>query len=257
MNTLVAFLFSTTGAVTSLLVAALWIRRRPKSKAALRFLLLVALCYTLASVYAVPAFVTRVLAVGYHPFAATDKPADPFAIVVLGSGAQKILGWEGRVDVMTDIEAARVLEASRVFSLTGPVLVISSGGSPSPDDDSEPSGLNMRDELVRLGVPESRIIVEVESANTREEARIVTPILRDRGIERIVLVTSDSHMRRALGIFRVHGWDAVPAIAPDPNFQSPWRFWLMPSGAGLELSRQVSREVLGLPYYWARGWWRF
>lgn len=257
MNALVYFVFSPTGAVTALLLAAIWIARRPKSPAARRFLFAVAMFYAIASAYAVPATVTRILTVGYHPFVASEKPPGQVALVALGSGALAIQGWEDRRDLITGIGAARVLETVRVFRLIDPAIVISSGGSPSPDDDSQPSGLNMRDELVRLGIPESRIIVEVESSNTREEARVVTPILRERGIQQMVLVTSDSHMRRALGIFRVYGWNAVPAIAPDPNFRSSWGDWLIPSGAGLEFSRQVSREMLGIPYYWLRGWWRF
>ena len=257
MNALVAFFFSTTGVITFLLVAAVWLARRPRSNAARRFLVAAAFCYALAGTYAVPALIARALSFGYHQFTLDDKPPDPVALVVLGSGTLVIRGWVDRADVMTDIAAARVLETARVFRLIDPLVIVSSGGLPSPDDDSQPSGTNMRNELVRLGIPDSRIIVEIESRNTREEAMIVTPLLRARGIERMVLVTSDSHMRRALGIFRVYGWDAVPAIAPDPGFGGSWSNWLIPSGAGLEFSRQISRELLGLPYYWARGWWRY
>lgn len=257
MNAVVQFLFSTTGAVAALVVAAFWQWRRPHSRFARRFLIASAIFYTLASVYAVPALVGRMLAIGYHQFTAEDVPPPPAALVVLGSGALVVRGWDDRHDLMTDIAAARVLETARVFRLMDPAVVISSGGLPTPYDESEPSGQNMRDELVRLGVPAERIVVETGSSNTHDEAVIVTPILRSRGIERMVLVTSDSHMRRALGTFRAEGWRAVPAIAPDPNFSASWSNWLIPSGHGLELSRQISRELMGLPYYWLRGWWRW
>ena len=256
MNALIAFFFSTTGAVSSFAVAALWLWRRPRSNAARRFMIVAAVAYLFASVYAVPAFVTRILSLGYHPFVATDTPPSPCAVVVLGSGASVIRGWEGRFDLATDIEASRVLETARVFQLIDPALVVSSGGLPSDTDDSEPSGRNMRDELIRLGVPDARIVVEIESSNTRDEARVVTPILRARGIDQIVLVTSDSHMRRALGVFRAFGWKPIPAIAPHPNYNGPLFDRLVPSGAGLEFSRQVIREIFGLPYFWVRGWWR-
>ncbi len=256
MNSVVRFFVSTTGAVAALLVAALWLWRRPHSRSARRFLLASAIFYSLASVYAVPAIVGRMLSIGYHEFTAADVPPAPAALVVLGSGALVVRGWDDRVDLMTDIAAARVLETARVFRLMDPAIVISSGGLPTPDDDSEPSGQNMRDELVRLGIPAERIIVETGSSNTHDEAVIVTPILRSRGIERMVLVTSDTHMRRAIGTFRAEGWRAVPAIAPDPNFSAPWGDWLIPSGHGLEFSRQVSRELMGLPYYWLRSWLR-
>jgi uncharacterized SAM-binding protein YcdF (DUF218 family) len=257
VNALVAFVFSTTGVITSLLVAAAWLAHRPRSTSARAFLTAAALWYTLAGTYAVPALIARALSIGYHQFTMADKPPEPVALVVLGSGTVLIRGWVDRADVMTDTAAARVLEAARVYRLIDPAVVVSSGGLPSPDDDSQPSGANMRTELVRLGVPESRIIIEIESRNTRDEATIVTPMLRDRGIERMVLVTSDSHMRRALGVFRAYGWNAVPAIAPDPGFSETWPDWLIPSYSGLEFSRQVSREIIGLPYYWARGWWRW
>lgn len=257
MNALVRFFFSTTGAVAALLAAGFWLWRHPHSAAARRFLLTAATGYALASVYAVPATVERAFRLGYHEFKVADAPPGPAALVVLGSGANVVKGWDGRLDLMTDNAAARVLETVRVFHLIDPAIVISSGGRPSPDDESEPSGQNMRDELVRLGIPDSRIIVETQSSNTHDEAIVVTPMLRSRGIEHMVLVTSDSHMLRALGTFRTQGWNAVPAIAPDPKFAGTWSEWLVPSADGLELSRQVSRELLGLPYYVVRGWWRW
>ncbi|MCC7417054.1 MAG: YdcF family protein [Acidobacteria bacterium] len=259
MNGFVAFTFSMTGAVASMAAASCWLWRSPHSRLARRCLIALALFYTFASTYALPAAMSRVLSYGeydYGPFAAEGAPGAPIALVVLGSGNQIIEGWDGRIDLMTDIAAARVLEAARVYHLLEPAVVVSSGGLPPGDDHSLPSGLNMKSELVRLGVPEARILVEAESASTHEEAAIVTPMLRARGIDRLVLVTSDTHMRRALGAFRAYGWDPVPAIAPDPEFAGSWGNWLIPSEEGLELSRQVARELLGLPYYWARGWWR-
>jgi uncharacterized SAM-binding protein YcdF (DUF218 family) len=112
----------------------------------------------------------------------------------------------------------------------------------------------MHDELVRLGVPASRVIVETASHDTHDEAVILAPMLRTHGIEHVVLVTSATHMRRSLAVFRAQGWNAVPAIAPDPGFTSTWAAWLLPSAIGLDLSHQVVHELIGLPYYWARGW---
>ena len=55
-----------------------------------------------------PALVTRVLRASYHQFRIADKPPDPAALVVLGSGTIVIRGWVDRAEVMTDIAAARV-----------------------------------------------------------------------------------------------------------------------------------------------------
>jgi len=63
-------------------------------------------------------------------------------------------------------------------------------------------------------------------------------------------------MRRALGAFRAVGVDATPAIAPDPWWHAPRPLWIMPTAHGLSFSGDIVHELFGIPYYWARGWWR-
>ena len=53
-----------------------------------------------------------------------------------------------------------------------------------------------------LGVPADRIVVESISTSTWENARRTAPLLRSKGVERILLVTDSLHMRRAEGCFR-------------------------------------------------------
>ncbi len=256
MDHVVRFFFSTTGALVWLLAAVAWLLLRPRSAAARRALFVIAIAYALASIYAVPALIGRVLSAGYHPFTAADAPQGRTAVVVLGAEALRIRGWDESLSLslMTNVQAARVLEAWRVFRLIAPAIVVTSGGLPHDDDASTPSGENMHDELVRLGVPDSRIVVETTSHDTHDEAVIVAPMLRAHGIEHVVLVTSETHMRRSIAVFRAQGWNAVPAIAPDPAGASAWSAWLVPSANGLDLSHQVIHELIGLPYYWIRGW---
>jgi uncharacterized SAM-binding protein YcdF (DUF218 family) len=259
MDHAVRFFCSTTGALVCLFAAIACIWRRPRSASARRALFTIAIVYGLASIYAVPSVIGRVLSAGYHPFAAADAPRGRTAIVVLGAEALRIKGWDDSlsVSVMTTIAAGRVLEAWRVFRLITPAIVVSSGGPPGETDTSIASGENMHDELVRLGVPDSRILVETMSRDTHDEAVIVAPMLRAHGVEHVVLVTSGPHMRRSLAVFHAQGWNAVPAIAPDPGWTSSWSAWLVPSANGLDLSYQVVHELIGLPYYWVRGWERW
>ncbi|HWF83283.1 MAG TPA: YdcF family protein [Vicinamibacterales bacterium] len=256
MDHVVRFFLSTAGAIVWLLAAAAWVVLRPRSAAARRALFVIAIVYALASIYAVPALVGRVLSAGYHPFTAADAPQGRTAVVVLGAEALRIQGWDENLSLslMTNVQAARVLEAWRVFRLIAPAIVVTSGGLPHGDEASTPSGENMHDELVRLGVPDSRIMVETASHDTHDEAVIVAPMLRAQGIEHVVLVTSETHMRRSIAVFRAQGWNAVPAIAPDPARDSAWSAWLVPSSKGLDLSHQVMHELIGVPYYWVRGW---
>jgi uncharacterized SAM-binding protein YcdF (DUF218 family) len=114
----------------------------------------------------------------------------------------------------------------------------------------------MREELVQLGVPRDRILVETASRNTREEALVIEPMLRRLGNPQVVLVTSHTHMRRSIGTFRAVGITAIPAIARDPRPEVPLSEWILPTGRALRASGEVVHELFGIPYYWLRGWWQ-
>ena len=258
MTAFVGYIFSTGGVVCLLLMCTLWVRARPASRLARRMLLSVLVFYTCASIYAITHTAGRLLVTGFRPFERADVASGPTAIVVLGSGSFTARDWTGNQFSIVDPSAAtRVLEAVRVFTLIDQAWVISSGGIVDPDDPDEPTGQTMRNALVQLGVPETRIVVETKSRNTHDEAVIVAPLLTSMGIRQTVLVTSDIHMRRSLGTFKAAGINAVPAIARPPDNNLSTFDWLLPSGLGLYEGSQVAHEALGLVYYTARGWYRF
>ena len=115
----------------------------------------------------------------------------------------------------------------------------------------------MRNELLQLGVPAERILLEASSQTTREEAVLIAPMLRAMSVTRIVLVTSDIHMRRSLGAFRAVGLDPVPAIAEDPLHHQPRFKAFIPTPEALGFTSDIVHEYVGLVYYAARGWLRF
>ena len=256
MARVLVFVFSTSGLLTFFLIGSLWIWRRGDSIVARTFLLGTALAYALASTFVVPFAISQLLTARFHAFTPADVGPGRVVVVVLGSGNTTVSGRDQQISVMLPNEAARVLEAVRVFHLIAPERIISSGGKPDPDEVDEPSGITMRDELVRFGVPAARILLESASRNTHEEAVVTSVTLRQMGVMQIVIVTSDTHMARSLGAFRAQGWSPVPATAPRSPVALSWREWLLPSGQGLEFSAEVAREMFGIPYYWARGWWR-
>jgi|RhiMetdeSRZDD1v2_1073273.scaffolds.fasta_scaffold250590_2 uncharacterized SAM-binding protein YcdF (DUF218 family) len=256
MNAVLDLLFSVSGVVVTLLVGALWLWRRPQSTAARRFLLTTAVFYTLASIYVAPRTIGRLLTLGYHRFTPTDVPSGTTALVVLGAGDQVVGGWDESVTVPNMLGAARVLETWRVFRLLNPAWVISSGGGAEPAGPLEPSAITMRDALVRLGVPPTRIKLESTSRNTHEEAVLVTAMLPSLDVQHLIVVTSDIHMRRSIAAFRAQGSNPIPAIAPDPRATIPrYQRWT-PHRHGLSYTAEVVHELVGIVYYWARGWWR-
>jgi uncharacterized SAM-binding protein YcdF (DUF218 family) len=253
---LLSYILSVGGCVVLCLAGVAWLFAQPRSRGPRRWLAAVVVFYALASIRAVPWVLSRPLVYGFHQFSGADAPGGSTAIVLLGGGGFTVRGREHRMGVLHVVSAARVLEAVRVYHLLGSPWVVSSGGA-GGDPDAEPDALMMREALIGLGVPAGRIVLESTSINTRDEAVLVAPILHRLEVDRVVLVTSDVHMRRSLATFRGAGVDPEPATTPDPLPDRSRTDWMIPSIDGLEFSGAVIHEYLGLVYYGARGWLRF
>jgi uncharacterized SAM-binding protein YcdF (DUF218 family) len=255
---LVWYVFSVGGIVCSFLISAIWARARPHSHTPRRVLIALALAYALASVFGISYSLEQLLAAGFRPLVRTDVPAGRNAIVVLGSASYTARSWsEDTFSVLDRAAAARVVEAIRVFRLIDPAWVISSGGVVDPRDPSEPTGLTMRDALVQMGVPPSRILVETESRNTHDEAVMVRSMLRPLQVDHVILVTSELHMRRSVGTFRGAGVEVIPAIARNSFFVDHWIGWVVPTNNGFAETSLLAHEIFGTAYYLLRGWYRF
>jgi uncharacterized SAM-binding protein YcdF (DUF218 family) len=105
----------------------------------------------------------------------------------------------------------------------------------------------MRDFMVAYGVPAAAIRVEDRSLSTRENALFVKQLLAG-ACGRLVLLTSDYHMFRALRTFRKAGLAVQPRPFPDAlksaeSWRGRWPAFL-----------QVSLEAAKIAYYYAHGW---
>lgn len=225
----------------------------PARRWARGWLVAVAVAYWLLASLPVASLLAWSLAFNYRPIESPRDLHGASAIVLLGGGNTLVRGWTSRLYLTSPWSADRVLEAVRLYHLMGDPWVISSGGI-TIRDDGQSEAESMRDLLIRLGVPATRILLEQRSHNTREEALDVPPILRAHGIDRFALVTSPIHMRRALGAFRATGTHPIPAIAA-PRFSLDDEWWaIVPSKQGMQLGEAVAHEYLGWVYYLARGW---
>lgn len=254
MTAFVGFVFSFSGFVVALLACVAWTVWRPASLRARRLLVGVTLAYALASLWPVPYAASRVLTRGYSPLPKAEVATGRTAIVLLGGGHEWIRDWDRMPLPINDpTTLSRMVEAARVFRMSGDAWVISSGGAlGSIWPDSEV----MRDVLIRQGVPTSRILLESESRTTRDEAVLIAEMLPKMQVDRVILVTSATHMRRSLAAFRAVGITAIPAIARDPVPAKDWEFWIRPNNRALQYSAAIIHEVLGMAFYAARGWYR-
>ena len=106
------------------------------------------------------------------------------------------------------------------------------------------------------GVPADSIIVESNSRNTRENAINTADIWRERHFHSGLLVTSSTHMPRAIASFRKAGLDVVPWAADLRAFGFPPNsiFDFLPDAVALEMTTTAIKEWLGLLIYRLRGW---
>src|SRR5438105_6146387 len=103
-------LFSVPTVIILLLVLALWVRFSPSSVRARRVLVGVAIFYSVAAIFEVPATIVRLFVRPYGRFQG-NQSSHPTAIVVLGAGDETVWGWDDHLPLLNAPSAARVLEA--------------------------------------------------------------------------------------------------------------------------------------------------
>jgi uncharacterized SAM-binding protein YcdF (DUF218 family) len=164
------------------------------------------------------------------------------AIVVLGGG----IAPANAARALPDLNEAsdRIWQAARLFHAGRAPLILASGGH-----DLQASRYSeaqaMRRLLLDLAVPAEAILLEESSRNTRQNAIESAALLKARGIRRILLVTSATHMDRALGHFRETGLEVNPAPADFQNMGIvDARRWL-PNADALAQSARSLKEWVG------------
>jgi len=191
---------------------------------------------------------------GAGPYEAGAAGSPIEAIVVLGGGGLSIESGGVSTQTLSESSTLRTLEGVRLYRLLDDPWVIVSGGT------NEKAGLTtaeseaMRALLIEQGVPAGRVLVEAGSQDTHDQALKIPALLEARGIRRFLLVTSPTHMLRALRSFEKAGLDALPAPASERSDTQRPGPALLPSLGALEESRTALREWIGLLYYRLRGW---
>ena len=130
---------------------------------------------------------------------------------------------------------------------------------PTNDDPDDSSPGRIRDELVLRGIPRSDILFETKGLDTHHQAVGVRETIGDDALTQpLLLVTSPSHMRRALLCFRKQGFTRMTCLpAYDSSSQidlGPWVFFRYTFWARLEWQATIGRELTALVVYKLRGW---
>ena len=143
--------------------------------------------------------------------------------------------------------ADRLWHAARLYHAGKAPVVLLSGGSDLTISE-HPEAVAMGRLLQDLGVPASALLVEGGSRTTEQNARYGATLLRQHGVQHVLLVTSALHMTRAQRHFEAQGLQVVP-VATDhetsrtlpPSF---WQRWL-PNSGSLDGSARALKEWMG------------
>ncbi|HEY5672795.1 MAG TPA: ElyC/SanA/YdcF family protein [Malonomonas sp.] len=161
-------------------------------------------------------------------------------VAVLGSG--HVSG--GGLPLTSEIKpegVIRLVEGIRIYRLNPGSKLIFTGYHGGEQESYTDKIVEL---AIALGVPQEDILPFTGPKDTADEAQLIAANFS--GAE-LVLVTSASHMPRAMGLFRTAGLDPIPA--PTNHMTRAVRsYWLFPSAHTLSRSQSWLYEKLGLAW---------
>lgn len=190
-----------------------------------------------------------------------ELPAEPFNSYRSKYHSAIILGGVTDINklpkdrVFTKQGADRILHAAKLYDLGIVQNLLVTGGSFSDRPDALSEAHQMKKILLQCGIPDSVIMIEAESKNTRENALKSATLLKQNDIldKQHILVTSAFHMRRALGCFEQAGINTIPFstdfYTSDGRLGVSFLEVIYPTEESLYKTFRVFREVLGYVVY--------
>lgn len=234
----VAALATPLSAIILLLIMSVFFQLRGKKKRALITQTTALLLLIATSTPFLPNQMLPSLERQYPQF---DIGRDVEAVVVLGCGHSN----DSQLSITSQLYSCslyRVTEGVRIWQQHPSAQLIFTGyGANEPFSNAE-----MGQELaVALGVPQSKVFYEPTPKDTYEESIVLRQRLRDKTF---ALVTSASHMPRAIRYFEAQGLTPSPAptghLFKDESRDSWWK--KLPTASNLRKSETIIYEHLAL-----------
>lgn len=185
----------------------------------------------------------------YSPISDTEILEDIRWIVVLGSNASGVSDHPATTR-LSGVAGLRLLEGVRLHRALPNSHLILSGGTVFGD---APSATVMSRAAADLGADPERVRIHPNPRNTSEEARMIFEAV---GNEPYLLVTSASHMPRAMALALKAGTSPIPAptamrTTTTTSHRDP-QFYL-PSANAVAMSERAFHEYMGLLWGRLRG----
>ncbi|WP_085036106.1 envelope biogenesis factor ElyC [Cronobacter sakazakii] len=170
-------------------------------------------------------------------------------IVVLGGGYTWNDKWAPSSNLVNN-SLPRVTEGVRLWLANpGAKMVFTGARATTNPVSTAEAGARVAESL---GIPRSDIITLDSPKDTEEEAAAVAGAL---GKQPFLLVTSASHLPRAMIFFKRQGLNPIPAPANQMAIDSPLNPWerVYPSSLWLMHSERAGYEILGRVWQWVKG----
>jgi uncharacterized SAM-binding protein YcdF (DUF218 family) len=194
-------------------------------------------------------------------------PPDPVpqaeVMIVLGGGTEA--SEYPRPIVEVNGSGDRLIYAAWLYKQGKAEHILVSGGLLDWTEATSTPAQDMARLLQAMGVPQQAIWLQTNSRNTYEDAVYCAQMLKEKGINRALLVTSAWHMPRAVKLFQAQGVEVIPLPTDYNVTQADWqrlwsgdlRAWILgalPSVDQMALTTKMLKEYLGIFTYDIRGW---
>jgi len=186
-----------------------------------------------------------------YPFTRIDTTYD-YAVVL---GGYSLYDYEASKLTFSDA-GDRLFQAYQLYQQGKVKKLLLTGGSGSVLHPEKTEADKARAFLMSLKVPEQDIIMENGSRNTHENAvNTAVWISKNDPAASCLLVTSATHMRRALGCYKKSGLKVTPYTTDrltEPRQFDPENLFI-PNAENLDKWNTIFKEIIGIVVYKMRG----
>lgn len=191
-----------------------------------------------------------------HASVSSYRPDVTYDAVVLLGGVvdEDATATSGQPSFNDNVE--RLVMTHRLLHEGNARVVIVSGASLNPRSAEFGEAAVLARQLEVWGIAKERIIIEARSLNTRQNAVYSQAIARERGFDKVLIVTSAFHMPRAAECFAAVGMK-VDTLSVDYRAHSHGGgelFEWMPRARELATTSAALREVFGRLVYRVQGY---
>ena len=214
-----------------------------------------ALFFTLVGSTKLPAYILSTLE---RPYAVEDFSSLPDCDAVVLLGGSHGFSNYGVNSIEFSGATDRIITAAELVRLKKGEALVIGGGEYSSSGQTGLHGQLIAEWLKSWKPFDSPIHVLGYSSNTKDEADQTKVLAEKNGWEKIILVTSANHMRRAEALFKKTGLEVV-SVGSDfeglSSLEADFRIYsIVPGSVGFDKLRYYIHEQVGWLYYKLRGW---